>query len=109
MFSFIRRHWVAYLIAAAVALALGFGLAYFVGVKGSLPADVKAERIAAEKKAVETNNEIQGFSSSDEEDDDAPDDSSGETDSTDTGSSDTDATSETAEGEFQDVDSSESD
>ena len=109
MFSFIRRHWVAYLIAAAVALALGFGLAYFVGVKGSLPADVKAERIAAEKKSVETNNEIQGFSSSDEEDDDALDDSSGESDSADASGSDTDATSETAEGEFQDVDSSESD
>ncbi len=109
MFSFIRRHWVAYLIATVIALALGFGMAHFVDVKGSLPADVKAERVAAEKKAAETNDEIQDFSSSGEEDDDALDDSSDESASPDAGSSDADAASQAAEGEFQDVDSSESD
>lgn len=109
MFSFIRRHWVAYLVAAAVALALGFGMAYFVGVKGSLPADVRAERIAAEKKAAETNDEIQDYSSSDEEDDDALDDPSDESDSTDASDSDTGTTSQAAEGEFQDVETSEDD
>lgn len=37
MFSFIKRHWIAYLVGAAVAVALGFGLSYFVGVAGSTP------------------------------------------------------------------------
>ena len=36
MFAFIRKHWVAYLIGAAVAVALGFGVSYVLGVKWSL-------------------------------------------------------------------------
>ena len=44
MFAFIRKHWVAYLIGAAVAVALGFGVSYVLGVKWSTPEDVRAER-----------------------------------------------------------------
>ena len=32
MFAFIRKHWVAYLIGAATAVALGFGVSYVLGV-----------------------------------------------------------------------------
>lgn len=35
--SFIKDHWLAYLIAAALAVALGLGAAYVVGVIGSTP------------------------------------------------------------------------
>lgn len=59
MLSFIRRHWVAYLIVAAVAIVLGFGVAYFVGVKGSTPEKVRTERIAAEKRDEETLDKLQ--------------------------------------------------
>ncbi len=113
MFSFMRRHWVAYLVATIIALALGFGAAYFVRVKGSLPDEVRAERIAAEKKQAEAVDQIDEVSSGAEEDDDALDDSSVESGTVDTGSSDVDASStgdtssQTAEGEFQDVDTSE--
>ena len=37
MFSYIKRHWPIYLILALIAVALGFGAAYIVGVKGSTP------------------------------------------------------------------------
>ena len=37
MFAFIRKHWVAYLIGAAVAVVLGFGVSYVLGVKWSTP------------------------------------------------------------------------
>ena len=37
MFSYIKRHWPVYLILALIAIALGFGAAYVVGVKGSTP------------------------------------------------------------------------
>ena len=49
MFSFIMRHWIVYLIGAIVALALGFGLAYFVGVKGSTPEALHFEEINQEQ------------------------------------------------------------
>lgn len=48
MFSFIKRHWIIYLIGIVVALALGLGLAYFVGVKGSTPDYLHAEEVSAE-------------------------------------------------------------
>lgn len=44
MFRFIRRHWLAYLIGVAVAIALGFGAAYVVGVVGSTPESQRAAR-----------------------------------------------------------------
>ena len=47
MFAFIRKHWVAYLIGAATAVALGFGVSYVLGVKWSTPEDVRAERQGA--------------------------------------------------------------
>ena len=31
MFKFIRRHWVIYLIGCILAVALGLGLAYYIG------------------------------------------------------------------------------
>lgn len=37
MFSYIKRHWPVYLILTLIAVALGFGAAYIVGVKGSTP------------------------------------------------------------------------
>ena len=49
MVDFIRRHWVAYLIAAIVALAIGFGAAYVVGEIGSTPENLHAEEVAAEQ------------------------------------------------------------
>lgn len=49
MFAFMRRHWAAYLIGAALAVAMGFGVSHFLGEKWSTPADVRAERVAAEK------------------------------------------------------------
>ena len=52
VFSYIKEHWVAYLIGAAVAVVLGFGLAYFLGVKWSTPDDVRAERVAPEQNNV---------------------------------------------------------
>ena len=39
MFSFIKKHWLVYIIGAALAVALGFGAAYVVGVIGSTPDD----------------------------------------------------------------------
>lgn len=48
MFSFIRRHWIAYLIGAVVALILGFALAYMVGVVGSTPDAVHTEEVMQE-------------------------------------------------------------
>lgn len=33
MFSYIKRHWPVYLILALIAIVLGFGAAYIVGVK----------------------------------------------------------------------------
>lgn len=44
MFAFIRKHWAAYLIGAGIAVALGLGVSYFLGVKWSTPEDVRAER-----------------------------------------------------------------
>ena len=32
MFSYIKRHWPIYLILTLIAIALGFGAAYIVGV-----------------------------------------------------------------------------
>ena len=48
MFTFIKRHWVAYLVGALIALALGFGVAYAVGVIGSTPEATEAEQEDAE-------------------------------------------------------------
>lgn len=114
MFSFMRRHWVAYLVGAILALALGFGVAYFVGVKGSLPAETRAERIAAEKKAAEVGEELEDDTNAAEEDDDALDDGA-EDQSTNVDQSSTDDASQTsaatqvAEGEFQDVETNDAD
>lgn len=35
--TFIKRHWLAYVIGIALAAALGLGAAYVVGVIGSTP------------------------------------------------------------------------
>lgn len=59
MFSFIRRHWVAYTIGAVLALLLGFGAAWFIGVKCSTPEDVRIERIKAEKAAAEADKQLE--------------------------------------------------
>lgn len=51
MLSFIRRHWVAYLIGFALALVLGFGAAIVVGVKGSTPVTSSMEEQSEETAA----------------------------------------------------------
>ena len=48
MFSFIRRHWIAYLVGAIIALVLGFALAFVVGKAGSTPEAMRAEEVSAE-------------------------------------------------------------
>lgn len=58
MFSFMKRHKVAYAIAIVIALALGFGLAYFVGVKGSTPEAERSEHVAQEEQDSDTNDEV---------------------------------------------------
>ena len=51
MLDFIKRHWVVYLIAAVMAVVIGFGCAYVVGEIGSTPADAHAatEEASAEE------------------------------------------------------------
>lgn len=49
MFRYIKQHWVRYLILALVAVALGLGAAYFVGVKGSTPESTMAEEVQGEQ------------------------------------------------------------
>lgn len=51
MLDFIRRHWVAYLVGAIVAVVLGFGASYVIGQIGSTPADAHSEAPAAEQTA----------------------------------------------------------
>lgn len=58
MIDFIKRHWIAYLIGAVIAVILGAGASYIVGVKGSTPADVRAERRNAELKDEEARDEL---------------------------------------------------
>ena len=53
MFTFIKRHWVAYLVGALIALALGFGVAYAVGVIGSTPEVTRIEQTEAEQEDAE--------------------------------------------------------
>lgn len=43
MLEYIRRHWIAYLIAAVITVVLGFGASYAVGIVGSTPADAHVE------------------------------------------------------------------
>lgn len=50
MLRFIKDHWVAYLIGAVLAVALGFGASYLFWIKGSTPDDVHAKEIAAEQQ-----------------------------------------------------------
>ncbi len=49
MFSFIKRHWPVYLILTLIAVALGFGAAYIVGVKGSTSASAISEEVEQEQ------------------------------------------------------------
>ena len=49
MFSFIKRHWPVYLILTLIAVALGFGAAYIVGVKGSTPASAISGEVKQEQ------------------------------------------------------------
>ena len=49
MFSYIKRHWPIYLILTLIAIALGFGAAYIVGVKGSTPETTMNEEVEQEQ------------------------------------------------------------
>lgn len=54
MFSYIKRHWPIYLILTLIAIALGFGAAYVVGVKGSTPETTMNEEVSKSKVWVPT-------------------------------------------------------
>lgn len=58
MFAFIQKHWVAYLVGAAVAVALGFGASYVLGIKWSTPPEVRAERLEEQEKDEELNSQL---------------------------------------------------
>ncbi len=58
MFAFIRRHWIAYVIGAALAVVAGFGLSYMLGQKWSTPPEVRAERVQAEIENQESADQI---------------------------------------------------
>ena len=49
MFSYIKRHWPVYLIMFLVAIAVGLGAAYIVGVKGSTPKSTMNEEVEQEQ------------------------------------------------------------
>lgn len=49
MFSYIKRHWPIYLISTLIAIALGFGAAYVVGIKGSTPETTMNEEVEQEQ------------------------------------------------------------
>ncbi|MDM8246785.1 hypothetical protein QUW40_09270 [Collinsella tanakaei] len=48
MFSFIRRHWIVYVVGAVIAVGLGLWLAFFVGEKGSTPEREHAAEVQVE-------------------------------------------------------------
>ena len=50
MLRYIKEHWLIYLIGVAVAVALGLSASYVVGVIGSTPVDVRAERRESEQQ-----------------------------------------------------------
>ena len=58
MFAFIRKHWAAYLIGAGIAVALGLGVSYILGVKWSTPEDVRAERQEAYAEDAKERNQM---------------------------------------------------
>lgn len=43
MFSFIKKHWLAYIIGVALAVAVGLGAAYVVGLVGTTPDDAPSQ------------------------------------------------------------------
>lgn len=61
MGSFIREHWIAYLIGAAIAVVLGLGGAYVLGIKWSTPAEVRAQRIEEERERDEQMDDLSQF------------------------------------------------
>lgn len=50
MFSFLKEHWIAYLIVLAFAVVLGYGMSVFLGAKWSTPTSTMNEHIAAEEQ-----------------------------------------------------------
>ena len=61
MFSYIKRHWPVYLILALIAIALGVGAAYIVGVKVEHEQSLGADGISESDQAL-----IDGGSASEE-------------------------------------------
>lgn len=67
VFSFIKRHWIAYLIGAVIAVLLGLGVSYFLGVKWSTPEEVRAERLADKQASDDSSSSDADLSSSSSE------------------------------------------
>lgn len=74
MFQYIREHWIPYLIGAVIAILLGLGGAYALGVKWSTPSDVREQHRAAEQQKIESVEN--SFEDTDEGGEAAEDDSS---------------------------------
>lgn len=47
--EFIKRHWIAYLIGAVLAIALGLGTSLLILRVGSTPAELHDKEVAAEQ------------------------------------------------------------
>lgn len=47
--EFIKHHWIAYLIGAILAIALGLGVSLFILRVGSTPEQLHAEEVASEQ------------------------------------------------------------
>lgn len=58
MLAFLRRHWLIYLIGAAVAVALGLGASYVVGVIGSTPESVREDQVESEEQQADELNKL---------------------------------------------------
>lgn len=78
MFAFIRKHWIAYLVGAGIAVALGFGVSYVLGIKWSTPEDVRAERQEAYAEDAAEREQLAGDESQSVDDASAEDQAAGD-------------------------------
>lgn len=48
MFTYIKEHWLVYLVIAVVAIVVGYGASAVLGAKWSTPENLRQERVKAE-------------------------------------------------------------